>query len=126
MFLRHLLDNLRLTHKTERTRLDRIKALKEQLEDAKHELEVAQRQGDYERASRLRFSVIPDLERQLPNDTGAEVEDLDSPLAMLHDRVTSADISRVVARATGIPVQSLMKGERDRLVHVCAPLTACQ
>lgn len=37
---------------------------------------------------------------------------------MLHDRVTSADIARVVARATGIPVQNLLRGERDRLVHM--------
>ena len=37
---------------------------------------------------------------------------------MLHDRVTSADIARVVAKATGIPVQSLLKGEREKLVHV--------
>lgn len=46
-------------------------------------------------------------------------EDIESPLAMLHDRVTSNDISRVVAKSTGIPVQNLLKGERDRLVHVC-------
>jgi ATP-dependent Clp protease ATP-binding subunit ClpB len=42
----------------------------------------------------------------------------ESPMVMLHDRVTSNDISRVVARATGIPVQNLLKGERDKLVHV--------
>jgi ATP-dependent Clp protease ATP-binding subunit ClpB len=40
---------------------------------------------------------------------------------MLHDRVTSNDIARVVAKMTGIPVQNLLKGERDKLVHVCYP-----
>ena len=50
----------------------------------------------------------------------AEGEDVEGPLAMLHDRVTSADIARVVAKATGIPVQSLLKGEREKLVHVSA------
>ncbi|KAK0195687.1 P-loop containing nucleoside triphosphate hydrolase protein [Armillaria mellea] len=105
--------------KTERARLDRIKDVKERLENAKHQLEVAQRQGQYELASRLRFSTIPELERQLPDDSveGPDGEP-DSPLAMLHDRVTSNDISRVVAKATGIPVQSLLKGERDKLVHM--------
>ena len=49
-------------------------------------------------------------------------EDIESPLAMLHDRVTSNDIARVVAKSTGIPVQNLLKGERDRLVHVCDSL----
>jgi ATP-dependent Clp protease ATP-binding subunit ClpB len=89
------------------------------LEDAKHQLEVAQRQGQFELASRLRFATIPELERQLPTGTeeAAAAED-ESPLAMLHDRVTSNDISRVVAKATGIPVQNLLKGERDKLVHV--------
>ncbi|KAK0212573.1 P-loop containing nucleoside triphosphate hydrolase protein [Desarmillaria ectypa] len=110
---------LTLIWKIERARLDRIKDLKERLENAKHQLEVAQRQGQYELASRLRFSTIPELERQLPDDS-AERPDGDSepPLVMLHDRVTSNDISRVVAKATGIPVQSLLKGERDKLVHM--------
>ncbi|KAK0454698.1 P-loop containing nucleoside triphosphate hydrolase protein [Armillaria borealis] len=105
--------------KTERARLDRIKDVKERLENAKHQLEVAQRQGQYELASRLRFSTIPELERQLPDDSAERPDgEPDSPLAMLHDRVTSNDISRVVAKATGIPVQSLLKGERDKLVHM--------
>ncbi|OBZ74067.1 Heat shock protein 78, mitochondrial [Grifola frondosa] len=101
----------------ERGRLQFIKDLKQRLEDAKYELEVAQRQGQYELASRLRFSTIPNLERQLPLDRG-ESEEVEGPLAMLHDRVTSADIARVVAKATGIPVQNLLKGERDKLVHM--------
>lgn len=104
----------------ERSRLERVKDLKKRLEEAKYDLEVAQRQGQYEKASRLRFATIPELERQLPKerDRPAEEETQEGPLAMLHDRVTSSDISRVVAKATGIPVQSLMKGEREKLVHV--------
>ncbi|KAG6808491.1 hypothetical protein H0H92_003976 [Tricholoma furcatifolium] len=102
----------------ERARLDRIKDIKQRLEEAKHQLEVSQRQGKYDVASRLRFSTIPDLERQLPAEGEAGQEDLESPLAMLHDRVTSNDISRVVAKSTGIPVQNLLKGERDKLVHM--------
>ncbi|KAF9020480.1 P-loop containing nucleoside triphosphate hydrolase protein [Hymenopellis radicata] len=99
----------------ERTRLDRIKDLKGRLEEAKHQLEVAQRQGHFELASRLRFSTIPELERQLPDEN---TETLQSESSMLHERVTSDDISRVVAKATGIPVQNLLKGERDKLVHM--------
>ncbi|KAH0836910.1 P-loop containing nucleoside triphosphate hydrolase protein [Lanmaoa asiatica] len=102
----------------ERARLDRIKDVKMRLEDAKHELEVAQRQGQYEKASQLRFGIIPDLERQLPEDGELKEANAESPLAMLHDRVTSNDISRVVAKATGIPVQNLLRGEREKLVHM--------
>lgn len=100
----------------ERARLDRIKETKKRLEDAKHQLEVAQRQGNYELASRLRFATIPELEKQLPKEK--DESETESPLAMLHDRVTSNDIARVVAKATGIPVQNLLKGERDRLVNM--------
>ncbi|KAH9028456.1 P-loop containing nucleoside triphosphate hydrolase protein [Lactarius deliciosus] len=95
----------------ERERLQRNKERKRRLEEAKHELEVAQRKGDYEAASRLRYATIPELEREIPT------EDAGSG-AMLGERVTSDDIARVVARATGIPVQSLLKGERERLVHM--------
>ncbi|KAJ6470140.1 P-loop containing nucleoside triphosphate hydrolase protein [Mycena vulgaris] len=103
----------------ERARLSRNKDIKQRLEDAKHQLDVAQRQGDFEKASCLRFSSFPDLEKQLPdeNDRNKD-ENSESPLAMLHDRVTSNDIARVVARSTGIPAQNLLKGERDKLAHM--------
>ena len=116
---RLLAEQLTQVWHAERARLDRIKDVKERLEDAKRELEIAQRQGQYERASQLRFATIPELERQLPKESErAEEAEGEGALTMLHDRVTSGDISRVVAKATGIPVQSLLKGERAKLVHV--------
>lgn len=103
----------------ERDRHERIKDIKERLEEAKYQLEVAQRQGQYELASRLRFATIPELKSQLPSEEErAQRDNPESPLTMLHDRVTSNDIARVVAKATGIPVQNLLKGERDKLVHM--------
>ena len=110
------------TFRVERARLRNIKETKRKLEEAKHELEVAQWQGRYDAASKLRYAVIPELEAQLPKDKDREPttsKDEISPgtvgLSMLHDRVTSSDIARVVAKATGIPVQSLLKGEREKL-----------
>ncbi|KAH9930198.1 P-loop containing nucleoside triphosphate hydrolase protein [Fomitopsis serialis] len=102
----------------ERARLERIQDLKRRLEEAKHELEVAQRQGQYERASQLRFATIPELETQLPQETERSDAENVGPMSMLHDRVTSDDVARVVAKSTGIPVQNLLKGERDKLVHM--------
>ena len=107
----------------ERARINQIKEAKQKLEEAKYELEVAQREGQYEKASRLRFATIPELMKQIPSeqDTAKKGgEDAESPLPMLHDRVTSDDVARVVAKSTGIPVQSLLKGEREKLVHVCS------
>jgi ATP-dependent Clp protease ATP-binding subunit ClpB len=94
----------------ERERLDHIKSLQERLERGKLDLEIAQREGKYEQASRLRYSTIPELEAELGRAT--------PPEGGIHDRVTADDIARVVARATGVPVQNLLKGERDRLMHV--------
>lgn len=99
----------------ERARLEKIKDLKKRIEEAKYQLEVAQRQGQFEVASRLRYSTIPDLEAQLPKE---EDQEAGEERLGLHDRVRSDDIARVVARATGIPVRNLLKGERDKLVHV--------
>ncbi|KAJ7847595.1 P-loop containing nucleoside triphosphate hydrolase protein [Mycena olivaceomarginata] len=103
---------------TERARLSRTKELKQRLEDAKHQLDVAQQEGDFEKSSRLRFSTIPELTEQLPDEKAQAGREEDEALWMLHERVTSNDISRVVAHATGIPVQNLLKGERDKLVHM--------
>lgn len=72
----------------------------------------------------MRYAVIPELEAQLPKDQDVEAGSHDDGLMaqggllFLHERVTSSDIARVVARATGILVQSLLKGEREELTHV--------
>lgn len=82
--------------------MEAIKETKKQLEEAKYELEVAQREGNYERASRLRFQSIPELESKLPHDDGDMSGGEDSgPGLMVHERVTSGDIARVVAKSTG-------------------------
>ncbi|KAF5362291.1 hypothetical protein D9756_002101 [Leucocoprinus leucothites] len=109
--------------KDARARLEKTKETKKRLEEAKYQLDVAQRQGQYELASRLRYATIPELEAQLPKEDNTSGDDMareqeESPLAMLHERVTSSDISRVVAKATGIPVTNLLKGEREKLVHM--------
>ncbi|CAO3632057.1 unnamed protein product [Cunninghamella echinulata] len=96
----------------ERQKLENIKLVKQDLEQARVDLEAAQRNGNFQRASELRYGVIPNLEKKLPNS------DDESPDSLVHERVTSDDIARVVSRWTGIPVTNLMKGERERLLHM--------
>ncbi|CAO3639636.1 unnamed protein product [Cunninghamella blakesleeana] len=96
----------------EREKLETIKTVKQDLEQARVDLEVAQRNGNFQRASELRYGVIPGLEKKLPS---SEEEDSGS---LVHERVTSDDIARVVSRMTGIPVNNLMKGEREKLLHM--------
>jgi ATP-dependent Clp protease ATP-binding subunit ClpB len=86
--------------------------LKEQLDQARLQLEQAQRQGDLARAGELSYGVIPGLEKQL-----AEAESA-SAGAMLREEVTPDDIAGVVSRWTGIPVDKMLEGERDKLLKM--------
>ncbi|CAH0351908.1 ATP-dependent chaperone ClpB [soil metagenome] len=84
--------------------------IKEQLEAARLELEQAQRAGDLAKMSELSYGTIPQLEKQLAAAAIA------SEGAMLREEVTSEDIAGVVARWTGIPVERMMAGEREKLL----------
>ncbi|MFQ5774855.1 MAG: ATP-dependent chaperone ClpB [Kiloniellaceae bacterium] len=86
--------------------------LKERLDQARGELEIAQREGRLERAGELMYGVIPDLERRL-----AEAEDTERH-RMLNEEVTEAEIAAVVSRWTGIPVERMLQGEREKLLRM--------
>ncbi|HEX7874966.1 MAG TPA: ATP-dependent chaperone ClpB [Sphingobium sp.] len=90
--------------------------IKEQLDAARLELEQAQRAGDLGRAGELSYGTIPQLEKQL-----AEVESA-AEGAMLREEVTAEDIASVVSRWTGIPVDKMMEGEREKLLAMEAEL----
>ncbi|ODN83504.1 hypothetical protein L202_01638 [Cryptococcus amylolentus CBS 6039] len=103
----------------ERERVGEIKEIKEQIEQANVDLEMAQRNGEFEKASRLRFSTIPQLQSRLPKAQAELVAENEAEPGMaVKDRVTSEDIAIVVGKATGIPVNNLLKGERERLIHM--------
>jgi len=86
--------------------------LKEQLEAAKIELEQAQRAGDLAKMSELSYGTIPSLTKQL-DEAQATTKG-----AMLREEVTSEDIAAVVARWTGIPVDKMLEGEREKLLNM--------
>ena len=86
--------------------------LKEQLDQARLELEQAQRRSDLTRAGELSYGVIPQLEKQLADAQAA------SQGAMLREEVTAQDIAGVVSRWTGIPVDKMLEGEREKLIHM--------
>jgi ATP-dependent Clp protease ATP-binding subunit ClpB len=90
--------------------------LKEQLDAARLELEQAQRAGDLAKAGELQYGRIPGLEKQL-----AEAQAV-SQGAMLREEVTGEDIAGVVARWTGIPVERMLAGERDKLLQMEAQI----
>jgi ATP-dependent Clp protease ATP-binding subunit ClpB len=97
--------------RSEKEKLSQVKSLREQLDQARNELEIAQRQGDLTRAGELLYSVIPELERKL-----AEASKVSGQ--MLKQEVTAEEIAQVVSRWTGIPVDRMMEGEREKLIHM--------
>ncbi|KFY07819.1 hypothetical protein V492_06795 [Pseudogymnoascus sp. VKM F-4246] len=101
----------------ERGGLEAIKKLKAELEEARTELEQAQRLNNYGRAGELRYSIIPQLEQQLPAD-GETGLDAGSESNLIHDAVSADDIAAVVSRTTGIPVSKLTSGHAEKLVHM--------
>jgi ATP-dependent Clp protease ATP-binding subunit ClpB len=103
----------------ERARLAEIKDIKEQIDRATIDLENAQRNGDFERASRLRFSTLPSLQEKLPKvQAELTAENEEDGRMTVRDKVTSEDIAVVVGKSTGIPVANLLKGEREKLIHM--------
>jgi ATP-dependent Clp protease ATP-binding subunit ClpB len=89
-----------------------VQSLKEKLDAARSEVEVAQRKGDFARAGELTYGVIPDLDRKLK----AIEERKDETLAM--ESVTAENIAQIVSRWTGIPVDKMLEGEREKLLHM--------
>ncbi|PPT78014.1 ATP-dependent chaperone ClpB [Xanthomonas arboricola pv. populi] len=100
--------------KSEKAALQGTTKVKEQIEHAKLELEAAQRRQDYAKMSEIQYGVLPQLEKQMA--LANEVEHHDFKL--VQDRVTAEEIAEVVSRWTGIPVNKMLEGERDKLLRM--------
>ena len=100
--------------KEEKEKLASAQKVKEELEAARLELEQVQRRGDLARAGELSYGVIPDLEKRLKAmETAA-----DSKRGMVEEAVTPDHIAGVVSRWTGIPVEKMLEGEREKLLRM--------
>jgi ATP-dependent Clp protease ATP-binding subunit ClpB len=98
--------------RAEKEKLAGAAKLKQQLEQARADLEIAQRRGEWSRAGELTYGVIPDLERKL-----RQVEEAEAG-RMLEEAVTEEHIAAVVSRWTGIPVDKMLSSERDKLLRM--------
>ena len=96
----------------EKKSVQEVQGLKEKLDAARQELDVAQRRGNLARAGELAYGLIPDLERKLRT-----VEDKQQS-ALANEAVTAENIAQVVSRWTGIPVDKMLEGERAKLLHM--------
>jgi ATP-dependent Clp protease ATP-binding subunit ClpB len=96
----------------EKEKLASATKLKEQLEQLRNELQIAQRKGDFERAGKLAYGDIPAVEKKLAEAQAAESRPL------VAEEVTEQDIAHVVSRWTGIPVDKMLEGEREKLLQM--------
>ena len=101
---------------SEKNSVDEVKRLKGEIEKLHANIESAQQRYDYETAARIKYSDLPELERQLADAERLSEERREN--TMVHDTVTEEEISGIVSKWTGIPVSRLMEGEREKLLHL--------
>ncbi len=97
----------------EKQKLGLAADLKKQLDEARNELAIAQRKGEFQKAGELAYGRIPELEKKL-----AEAEAVDGQGSMVEETVTPSHVAHIVSRWTGIPVDKMLEGERDKLLRM--------
>jgi len=108
--------DLTLKWTSEKSQMQNVQKIKEQIEEAQRKRDVAQREGNLSKAGEIVYSVIPKLMQELKEAESFIKE------AMLAETVTESDIASVVSRATGIPVDKMLGGEREKLLNMEAEL----
>ena len=101
----------------EKNSVEEVKSLKADIDHLHAQIEEAQRNYEYEKAARLQYSDLPNLEKEL-TEAEAAAERRKSDNSLVHDTVTEEEIAGIVAKWTGIPVAKLMEGEREKLLHL--------
>jgi ATP-dependent Clp protease ATP-binding subunit ClpB len=115
--LREQAAGMRAQWEREKAQAEGHGAIRKRLDEARVELEQAERQLDYQRAAELRHGEIPQLEQQLAEAESRHDDEVEPPV-YLSERVDADEIAEVVAKWTGIPVSRLMEGEVEKLIHM--------
>ncbi len=99
---------------TEKEALDRVKEITQRIDELRMEFDRAERAGDFTRAAEIRHGELPELERELSERDVAET----AADPMVKEEVDEDDVATVVARWTGVPVDRLLEGETEKLIHM--------
>lgn len=105
---------------SEKTVITRLQTLREEIEDTNAEIAAAERNYDLSKAAELKYGKLPQLQKELSE--AEEAAEKNKSHSLLRDKVTDEEISKIVARWTGIPVSKLMEGEREKLLNLDATL----
>ena len=118
---REKLDGMKADWENEKGAIDRVQDLKSKIEDARIEMDRVTREGDLARASELRYSTIPALQREY-EEAEAALTARQEAGGLLKEEVTTEEIAEVVSSWTGVPVSKMMQGEMDKLKNLEAEL----
>ena len=99
----------------EKASVDKLSKLRVERDRMNNEIQIAEREGDYEKAGRLKYSELPALEKQLAQEEDKVGE---SDLSLVHEKVSEEEIARIISRWTGIPVAKLTESERNKTLHL--------
>lgn len=113
--LRDKFNAMKAQWNNEKASIHVVSDTKAEIEKVNGEIEAAQRIGDYERAAKLKYSRLPELQKKLE---AAQKDGTNAKHTLLRDTVTEEEIARVVSRWTGIPLAKLMEGEREKILHL--------
>ena len=115
--LREQFNGMKARWENEKQSIGRVQSLRQEIEKINAEIEMAQNRYDLNKAAELKYGRLPQLQKELEEaEASGEAEEKEDTL--LRDKVTEEEISRIVARWTGIPVAKLMEGEREKLLHL--------
>jgi len=106
---------LRAHWKREKETLSRIRTIKGEMETARHDEEMAERRGEWDAASRLKYGRMPELQREMESQA-ARLAEVQKDHRMLKEEVDEEDVARVVSAWTGIPVAKMLEGEQRKLL----------
>ncbi len=109
-------DEMTAKYTKEKENITAIKTLKSKLDEARGQIEEAQRNFDYNKVAEIQYSVIPKLEEEIQAKEKATKENYEG--ALLKEEVTEEEVSQVLAKWTGIPVSRLLEGEREKLLRL--------
>ena len=115
--LRERSNQLSTRWQTEKDAISNLQTIKEQIEQARLEMERSERQNDLEKVARLRYGTLRELEAQLA-DGERRLKELQEGGALLKEEVDAEEIAQIVSRWTGVPVARLVEGETQKLIHM--------
>ena len=113
--LKEEFNNRKAQWDNEKTSVERLSKLREEIEQMNMDIQIAQREGDYEKAAELSYGKLPSLKKQLEIE---EEKVKEKEMTLVHESVSEEEIAKIISRWTGIPISKLTESERNKTLHL--------